>query len=169
MILNNYWKYLNAILTISPWDVTGDQNIGLVALGGEAGWIDLGSDQYRGAVNRNFNTGTVVVGTGDTAPNANDYALANDCTSSISNLNYTINSAGTDGLNRTITITGFNNSSDTLTIKEVGYAKTVQTYEWHTEDHEKTKNILMCRVLLNEPLEVAAGASFLINLAWNEA
>lgn len=169
MIVSNYWKYLNAILTKSPWDVTGDQDIGLVALGGEAGWIDLGNDQYRGAVNRNFNIGTVVVGTGDTEPAASDYCMANDCTSSISNLNYTINSSGTAGLQRTITISGTNNTSDTLVLKEVGYAKTAQTYEWHTEDHEKTKNILMCRVLLNEPLEVAAGASFLINLAWNEA
>ena len=168
MILNNYWKYLNAILTISPWAGSNDTNIGMTDLGGGEAWIDLGTDENRGSVNRNFNNGSVVVGSGDTEPAASDYCMANDCTSSISNLNYTINSSGTAGLQRTITISGTNNTSGSITIKEAGYVKNLRTYNNHGSEESIYNAALMCRVLLDTPIIVNAGDSFLINITWDE-
>ena len=167
MIVSNYWKWLNSILTTNPtsdsyYDPVSD--IGLKDKNGSAVSITLSSsDATRRYRVRNFNDGTIWLGSGNDEIAATDYAMSNDCTASISNLNFTINSAGTDeGLSRTIAVTGTNNSGNTITITEVGYAKYIEA--------EQAGNafVLFSKTKLAEPLTVTDGSNFIINIAWEE-
>lgn len=168
MILSNYWKWLNAILTTNPtsteyYDPASD--IGLKDLNGATTYISLSSsDATRRYRVRNINDGSVRVGNGNGEITADDYAMSGDITDNISNLNYSINSAGTDeGLNRTIAISGINNTANNITITEVGYCKYIEA-----EQHDSAQ-VLFAKVQLSEPVLVAAGGNFLINLSWIEA
>lgn len=162
MILSNYWKWLDLILKNSFGSGSSDTATGMKDVSGNTGYMDMSSDTR--AINcRDFNDGSIYLGSGDDEITANDYAMSDDCTSNIGNLNYTINSAGTDeGLARTITITGYNASESELTITEAGYAKRTVSY------NHSTQYIIMAKTKLNEPLTVPSGSNFLINLAWNE-
>lgn len=167
MILANYWKWLNGILTSNPTSTSYDDpvsDIGLKDKNGDAAYITLSSsDSTRRYRVRDINDGAIWLGSGNGDIAATDYAMSSDCTASISDLNYTINSAGTDeGLSRTIAVTGTNNSGNSITITEVGYAKFVEG-----EQHGNTY-VLIAKNKLNEALTVADGSSFLINVAWSE-
>lgn len=168
MILSNYWKWLNGILTTNPtsssyYDPSND--IGLKNLNGATALISLGSsDDTRRYRNRNINDGSIRLGSGSGDITASDYSMSDDCTSSVSNLSFTVNSAGTDeGLSRTISVSGQNSSGAELTITEVGYCKFVST------EQDGDNNVLICKTKLNTPLTVSAGGNFLINVSWNEA
>jgi hypothetical protein len=170
MILNNYWKWLNITQTTNAY--TDDYyapvyNIGLKNLSGSEAAISPNSSQG-GWETRNFANATVRFGSGSGAITADDYAMSNDCTDDIDSINVSVTSAASDdGITRTMTITGINNSGNDVTITEVGYDKVIQWYSrddgWHTE------HVLFSKTKLSEPLTLADGDSFLINLAWNEA
>ena len=141
MILNNYWKWLDAILKTyfyseSYNDPTTD--IGMKDLSGNDAPISLASSSNETAwESRNFENGEMRFGSGTGSATADDYALATDITDSLSNISLSISSAGTNGLDRTFTVTGTNNSGSAITITQVGYAKTVKWYDsdtgYHTE------------------------------------
>ena len=170
MILNNYWKWLNICQTTNAFNdeyYSPVYNIGLKNINGDTVSISPNTDSG-GWPSRNFANATVRFGSGSTDITADDYAMSDDCTSSISNVNVTFTSAASeDGLHRTISVTGINNSGSEVTITEVGYYKAIQWYSrddgWHDE------NVLFSKTKLSEPLTLADGESFLINLAWNEA
>lgn len=168
MILSNYWKWLNGALTYNTESseyYDPSQNVGLVDINGETGYLSYSSSNGdRRYANRNINNGSVRLGSGDAEVTVNDYAMSNDCTSSISSLSYTINSAGTDeGLSRTITITGINSSGNAMTITEAGYCKYVSSEE--NGDHY----VLVVKTKLNTPLTVQPNSAFKIDITWNEA
>lgn len=174
MILNNYWKWLNICQTTQGYNNDYNApiyNIGIIDTMGveraispndsQSGWIEPNAP-------RKFASGSILFGSGNDDISATDYAMSNDCTSSIGNVNYTITSSATDnGFSRTITVTGYNNSGSELTITEVGYAKGLR---WHDrEEGNQNYSALFCKTKLNEPLTLPAGGNFLINIAWNES
>lgn len=168
MILSNYWKWLDGIMTSNPnsseyYDPS--QDIGLKNMSGDTAYISLStSNNERRYRNRNIRDGAARLGSGSGEITASDYSMSDDCTSSISNLEYTVNSSGTDdGFNMTIAISGTNNSGSELTITEVGYCKFVSS------EQDGDNNVLICKTKLNTPLTLPAGSNFLINIAWNEA
>ena len=170
MILNNYWKWLDATLKTyfhseSYYDPTTD--IGMKNLSGEDAPISLASNSDETAwESRNFENGEMRFGSGTGSTTAEDYSVATDITDSLSNLSLSISSAGTNGLDRTFTATGANNSGSAITITQVGSAKTVKWYDNDTGYH--TEKVLFCKTTLTTPITVEDGDSFLINLAWNE-
>ena len=163
MILANFWKYLNAITTITPWDGEGDTDVGMKTLSNGVAYIDLGSDSGRGSVNRDIENIDVRLGTGDTDPRETDYALQNDITNEFTINNVSI-SAGTDsGIQRTISISATRTASGGVELKEVGIAKNLKTY-----DHGDLTT-LFSRTILDNPIEVHQGESILINIEWVES
>lgn len=170
MILNNYWKWLNITQTTNGYNTDYNPpvyNIGLKNISGDTVPISPNTDNG-GWETRNFANATVRFGSGSGAITADDYAMSNDCTDDLGSINVSVTSAASeDGITRTMTITGLNNSGDDVTITEVGYAKIIQ---WHDRDSGmKTEYTLFSKTKLSEPLTLADGDSFLINLAWNEA
>ena len=110
------------------------------------------------------------LGTGDTEVNAEDYCLANDVTSSFSNLTATrseVVSTDTDGIPNAkivFAIAGVNSSADSITIKEIGLYKVITFYA----SGNSNQNILFVRHVLDTPITVAAGDSFTLPLQWIE-
>lgn len=166
MILSNYWKWLNAILTIDPYlsDGNSHDNVGMKDLSGNNVTSTFSSDDARRPWSaRSFNNGGVRLGSGNAEITVNDYAMSSDITDNIDDLNYTVNSAGTDeGLSRTIAISGINNTANNMTITEVGYY--INNYDYNNT----TYKVLMAKVKLTEPVIVATGGNFLINVEWLE-
>lgn len=163
MILANYWKYLNAITTITPWDGSVDTDIGMKTLTNAVAYIDLGSDETRGSVNRDIENINVRLGTRNDEPSETDYCLMDDITSEFTINNVSI-SAGTDsGIQRTISISATRTASGGVELKEVGIAKNLKTY-----DHGDLTT-LFSRTILDNPIEVHQGESILINIEWVES
>ena len=110
------------------------------------------------------------LGTGNTEVNADNYCLANDVTSSFSNLTATYNevvSTDTDGIPNAkivFAIAGVNSSADSITIKEIGLYKKITFYV----SGNSKQNILFMRHVLDTPITVAAGDSFTLSLQWIE-
>lgn len=170
MILNNYWKWLNICQTTNAYNTSyyaPRYNIGIIDLNGDETPISPNTDDG-GWDTRNFENGSIKFGSGDDSITANDYAMSNDCTSSIGNISFSVTSAGTEnGLERIFTITGYNSSGAELTITEVGYAKAIKWYS--SDDGWSNNSTMFCKTKLDAPLVLPAGANFLINLSWNEA
>lgn len=170
MILNNYWKWLNITQTTNAFSndyYPPVYNIGLKNLSGSETAISPNSDSG-GWETRNFANAAVRFGSGNDDITPDDYAMSSDCTDNIGSINVNVTSAASDdGITRTMVITGINNSGNDVTITEVGYAKVIQWYSrddgWHTD------YALFSKTKLSEPLTLADGESFLINLAWNES
>ena len=163
MILSNFWKYLNAITTITPWDGSGDTDIGMKTLDNSTAYIDLGSDETRGSVNRDIENISVRLGTRNDEPSEADYSLMGDITSEFTINNVSI-SAGTDsGIQRTISISATRTASGGVELKEVGIAKNLKTYGYGD------LTTLFSRTILDNPISVHQGESILINIEWVES
>ena len=110
------------------------------------------------------------MGTGNTEVDADDYCLANDVSSSFSNLTASYNevvSNDTDGIPNAkivFSIAGVNSSADSITIKEIGLCKNIIFY---TAGNSQ-QNVLFVRHILDTPITVAAGDSFTLPLQWIE-
>lgn len=110
------------------------------------------------------------VGTGNTEVDADDYRLANDVTSSFSNLTASYNevvSTDTDGIPNAkivFSIAGVNSSADSITIKEIGLCKNIVFFA----SGNSQQKVLFVRHILDTPITVAAGDSFTLPLQWIE-
>lgn len=111
-----------------------------------------------------------VIGSGDTAVTADDYALANDVTSSFSNITISatrtiaIDENGLPYMTKQMTIGAVNNSGAAITVKEVGLIYK----DFHYTSGSYYCNVLLAREVLTTPVEVAAGDSFSIPMQWVE-
>ena len=169
MILNNYYKYLKATcdqhyiagsgnydIQTYCQDMDGTQNIAIMA-------GSQGADYSFGA---NFNIREnihAVVGTGDTEPTSSDYAL--DTPISLSSYTENISySADDNGFKTTIVISGINNTSSSITIKEIGTYKRVYNSSGYL-----IQNILFTRTLLDTPITVPAYGNVSLIFEWIEA
>lgn len=171
MVLYNYWKALHSLKDLMKTGSSTDMiDYGMIALdGSNYGVINMGWDNWgdRDAVWHNARLRSadismrVGTGTGEISPD--DYSLFNDCTSSISNLNVTNTLEESEtGYKQTVTLTGKNNSANTLTITEAGITKNFY-------GHPDAKSpLLLVKTLLDTPIEVEPQGNFTITLEWNE-
>lgn len=163
MILKNYWKWLHGV----TYCVTTTQqtfNVGLYDMNGDNVTIILGGRNNDNA-NKNISwlyDMFVRLGTSETDTSESDYALNNDVTSSLSNLNFNIQSQGDENLRRTITITGANNTENAITLRQVAIGKTIYGESYTPYE------VLFAIVNLNEAITVGSGDSFTIALEWIE-
>ena len=171
MVLNNYWKALNILKSIVPDGASHKDSFGMVDIEGTAPPFQHGTySYYTTALYSNVNLKDALMGarlgkgTGTITPQ--DYALFDDCTSSISNLTVTNSANPTDeGYQSIITISGLNNTENEITITEVGITKTF--YEQNSADLF-TNPVMFCKILLNIPVTVPAGGAFTITIEWLE-
>lgn len=175
MVLNNYWKWVNGMNKWNLFTSTGQGN-GQIA---NIGMVDIGGNERSTVVsrynystidsvidnNRRFNVGLACrIGTGDNEYDANDYALASDVTSSFSGVTATVSSQVDDGLNRTIMVSGSNNTSSDITITEIGIAKNL----YYATDGSSS-NCLFAIAKLDTPITVPANSGgFTATFEWVE-
>lgn len=181
MILNNYYKayayfsshHMNATASAYGWDQV---NLGLVDTSGTAvGDLPIdcqNTPSYIEYVARNYSMKddiTVNVGEGDTEPTLNDYALEDDVTISLSNYSVSISPSSESGMAKLVaTVTGINNTGESITIREVGVVK--KFYYGTTSTSESAyKNVLLLRHVLDTPKEVANGEGFSLTFEWTES
>ena len=170
MILNNYWK-ANKIVEDLIWS-NGRKDYGLIGVSGTgigAIWYarNGNTSQYNlPFYNVQLRTTNIAVrlGTGTGDITADDYSLFNDCTSNITNLAITNNTQAEDNkFSQILLITGINNSGNELTIKEVGICK-----KFYTNEDYLSEDVMLAKMLLSNPVTIAAGGSFRIIVEWAE-
>lgn len=163
MILNNYWKWLEAA-TMHP--ITSSSNYCPCT------FVDILGNPYSRVTTvidaklNDFSFGiSARLGTGDNTLTADDYCLTSDISSSVSNLICTMQSnVSNNGLNRVFTITGINSSNEEIEITEVGIQRIMYT-DWGVGSD---KIALLAIAKLSEPIEVPVGEGFSIVLNWAE-
>lgn len=168
MILSNYWKHVQFTLcdvgSVSAKDYgfvdTSGSTVGAILV------IPNGSNYsdanfYPKARLRNFENLILGDGTGIVQPT--DYALFHPNTSQWSNVNWSMSSApDDDGFISIITITGQNHTGTTNQITEFGLSKSFIA----SSGSSATPQILMIKVVLEEPVVVPNGGSFQIVADW---
>ena len=175
MILNNYWEAFR--LFIIERDVDGIQNQytnhNLVNLAGVSqlpiNHYTWGYNQYY-TPNANQNSDLrktefeMLVGTGTTPVTPNDYRLANDITSNLSNTSLQSTSLiGDAGIKTVYSFTGTNNTTSNITISEIGLVK-----KFLNSDTSNGNKYLLVREVLDNPITVTAGTGFILTFEWNE-
>lgn len=110
---------------------------------------------------------TMRVGTGTTDPVGTDYSLENDVTDYVADKVVTLNVAEVSNrLVTTMTISGRSTYSDNIVISEVGVTKNIIT---KYINYFPTKEVLLVRELLEDPITIAPGQGFSITFVWEEA
>ena len=173
MVLNNYWliKTYTEVNTMISTAYT--VNLGNVNMSGSTSqiFVNVGTGSSAASFMSYANPARciktdlkAVLGTGTTTPQPNDYRLANDVTSSFSNL-ATVCSTSSDGSSEvtTLTISGTNTSGSDVTINEIGIYKDI-----YTNSSGNYSSFLLVREVLAEPFTVLAGSSFTKTFTWTE-
>ena len=163
MVLNNYWKWLQAA-TMYP--ITSSSNYCPCT------FVDISGNSYSQVTTvidaklNDFSVGiSARLGTGDNTITADDYCLTSDISSSVSNLICTIQSnVSNNGLNRMFTITGINSSNEEIEITEVGIQRIIYI-DWGPGSD---KLALLAVAKLSESVKVPVGEGFSIVLNWAE-
>lgn len=172
MILNNYWSFAAYVGTHNmTWmkytdSVSGAKNTSGDTVTMIAGpnqnsgeWVEKASEDY--ALRKNLGA---IVGAGTTEPTADDYALANDITNSISNFSCSVSTANDGGkLSTVVTITGVNNTANSITISEIGIYK-----NYYADSGFNFERCLFIRHILDTPKTVASGSGFSLTFEWTE-
>lgn len=172
MVLNNYWKAMNILKSISA-ENPEVMTFGMIDINGTLPEVMRMANEaykYKGIISNmnlrnDYISARVGSGTGTIAPT--DYALFNDITSSISNFQVSSSCDATDnGYRQVLTISGTNNGESAITITEVGITKVF--YKTVNQD-TFTNPVMFAKILLDEPIEVAAGGAFSFTIEWLEA
>lgn len=184
MILNNYWNFIIGA-TNQPWYVTqgttsvttsfGCKNTSgqdlAVAIGGYG--MSSGEEYLYMAQLREHELLDAIIGSGDTDPTPADYGLDTDITSIITNYATSVNiSADANGLHTIITVSGQNNTGDSITISEIGVIKRVRSVIYHRSDDpipDPDQKCLFVRHVLDSPKTVPNGEGFNLTFEWTEA
>ena len=98
--------------------------------------------------------GYLMLGTGTTAPTADDYSLESPITT---NLSCDSVSVSRTSLTKTYTATFTNSGSSDITVTEVGFI--VYIYYIQSNSDEKSDSFLMDRTVLETPITIPAGES----------
>ena len=113
------------------------------------------------------------VGSGNTEVTPNDWKLANDVTSSFTSISRTSNRTiievdGVSKLQVTCTFIGKNNTSDPITIREIGLSKSYakDTRQQIYVDMGEAYRTLYIREVLSAGVTVPAGGTFTCTLTW---
>lgn len=172
MVLNNYWKLLENNQKNSVWGNGSDIDINIGLRGLNGGYVNIlqstTNSGYMPYVAENLKLDynmSVRVGYGDTPVTAQDYALENDVTSSLSNISTTFSSSSDDtGVSRIINFSAQNLTNSAITINKVAVAKGI----WSVPSNFYKADILLAIVELDSPITVSAGGNFNITFSWDE-
>lgn len=169
MVLKNYyiWHYL---VEARAWDGSDVGNLGMKNLRGMdigsmyAGDSSLQSGSWYTSMTQwnRFDNLEAHIGSGDNTYTKDAYSLANDITECFSNIVLSRNYLVEDGeYKRLFTITGTNNTANTLTISEIGIVKTRIMYGGYNEE-----KALFAVAQLAESITVATGEQFKVKVEW---
>lgn len=174
MILRNYWiafKYLTCQTRKGSTNVNTNASDTVINVHGS--YTNLlyqtdGTGIYPNVLvdNNNLRTQNVsfMFGSGNTTPTYTDYTLDTDITSSISKISYTTNFASSsEGAKTTYVISGTNNTNSSITISEIGLCK-----NFYQNTSLQTYAVMLVREVLDTPITVAAGDSFVLTFEWVE-
>lgn len=180
MITNNYWA-IEALRATwdnkTTYDLTFPQGMKVVSsLGTEyTGTLSFGNTTNipvflagkAPSVSSSVGTHypTVIIGSGDTEPTADDYELDSPISETLTQSYQVVKGQGGAGYDIVFTITGTNTSGSAYTIKEVG----VNAFMGGTEDTYSFGWAMIARFLLETPITVAAGDGFSFAFRWSEA
>lgn len=183
MFLRNFWELWRTATLLNPAANVDSNNLvatqtsmkaidgtalGYVGAGGYSRYTTSGS--YGGTGRpvgesywHPFGNWTAVVGTGTSNPDASDYALESDTTSSFTGVTSSVNISVSESGRFVITLTwsGTNTSGSDITISEIGAKKLIYYSASSTINCTSTvssKECLMIRHLLTTPITVSAGA-----------
>ena len=177
MLTNNYWNLIAGMSNMTfVWsnDLDAMEDIGLTDTDGNTLLInphttnDYGSSADIVANWCSRSKISAIIGSGDTAPDATDYCLESDITSSFSNYSVsTVTSGDGTRVSTVMIISGTNGTSSALTIHEIGVVKEITTTTNNNYNHIK-KNMLIVRHVLSSPRTVQPGESFIQPYEWVE-
>lgn len=168
MILSNYWKHVQ--FTLCDVGNVYTKDYGFVDTSGSMVGAILVTPSGSNYSDRNFypkarlrNFEDMILGDGTGIVQPTDYALFHPNTNQWSNVNWNMSSAPDDnGFTSIITITGQNHTGVTNRITEFGLTKSFINNSGSTA----TSQILMIKVMLDEPVVVPNGGSFQIVADW---
>ena len=169
MLLDNYWNLITYISTNLPnQNQYAGVDLQLKNINNESFSILAGPSSSYAETNWSVRYGiSLHIGTGTTDPLSNDYCLESDITSSMFNVQQTVNSIYSDGQFRTaLTISGNNNTGSSITISEIGVVKSM--YKFVAPSSYGATNILLSHDLLENQLIVPNGRGFLIVYDWDQ-
>lgn len=170
MILNNYWKYRQAVENTFYKVGEGNFNIvtGALDTSGSTNEIVGGSAGVGWQYGLNFALRanlTLMVGSSDREPAPSDYNLW-DRTGSFSNYQVNVVTSSESGSYKTIiSASGRNSSGSAITIKEIGVGKKIITSVPDTMPY----TVLFVRHILEEPIVVEDNGNFSLVFEWDEA
>lgn len=171
MILNNYWEWLAQISNNIQIGASSSASIDTTIknLSGVTQKLYVhaptSSDPIT-AITRNIslrNNLGVLLGKGTTEVTADDYCLADDITSQITNLSTSINVIADENLKTIIVVTGTNSTSAAIIISEIGITKALSSYSTSAPF-----DTLVARKLLDTPLVVPINKNFALTFEWLE-
>lgn len=171
MILSNYWKHVQ--FTLCDVGSRPTKNYGFVDVTGtEVGAIMITpsgtnyTDAYFYSKARLRNFENIILGDGTGTVQPTDYNLFHPNTDLWSSLSWNMSSAPDDnGFTSTIIISGQNHTGETNQITEFGLTKSFVT----TSGQSSTSQILMVKVMLDEPVVVPNDGSFQIVADWMQS
>lgn len=181
MFLRNFFEVMRINSIVTCWGSNtqpGAVPTVMVATDGTA-FTNLLSDNVRGASTDTFiriaepfqplHNWTLLVGTGTTAPDIDDYSLEADVTSSFTSRTQSINFTTNEEGHFVVTIewTGTNNTGEDITITEIGARKpftdSTKTTSIFSSD-VTDRNALMMRYILDNPVTIPASSGGTINV-----
>ncbi len=171
MILNNYWKYRQAVEKTYYKVGEGNFNIvtGALDTSGTVNEIIGGTAGVGWQFGLNFSLRanlTLMVGSSDQEPTPSDYNLLGNQTGSFSNYQVNVVTSSESGSYKTIiTASGRNSSGSAITIKEIGVGKKIITVVPDTMPY----TVLFVRHILDEPIVVENNGNFSLVFEWDEA
>lgn len=185
MILNNYWNFIVGATNQSYYETQALYSVttsfgckntsGMdleVCVGGYAQDASEVGNLFLDQI-REHSLLAAIIGSGTTPPAKGNYKLDTDITSTISNYETSVNmSSDANGLHTVITISGQNNTGDSITISEIGVIKKVRSQIYHRSDEpmpDPDEKCLFVRHVLDAPKTVPNGEGFNLTFEWTEA
>ena len=166
-LLAGYTNNSNYYKSVMLKDETGYDCVGGAYLGGTssviAGFIKTNVRESSGA-GSTYSYCTLKVGTGTTEPTADDYCLESEDSaltyvSGSASGNYTDKNLSMGGSLKTVVATFINNTTEAVTIKEVGFFVNYAD-SYNLDGTNKTsRNFLMAREVI-DPVEIGAGETY---------
>lgn len=174
MILNNYWRWLEGCLKYPIYDEHAqvDTDVGMKNTSGETAKIMYGSsgttrNAYISANREISKDALIKIGIGDGEITENSYNVLDDITDSLDNVTFNyVSSTSPNGIRRVISISGTNNTGESVTITQVGFGKEIN---WVSNESYQYNDVLFIITELDNALTVANGDSFTITLEWLES
>jgi hypothetical protein len=170
MILKNYWTILNDITTKANAEDSIYGNI--TDITGTDRKYNIGGNNstyaMKGVISNANMKGDIScrLGTGTTDPTINDFSLVTDVTTCFTGITVQHSTVVTDnGAKVVYVISGTNNISEDITIREVGITKGVK---YGSSSSPSTFTILLTRDVLASPITVPAGQGFAFTYEWVE-